>query len=131
MEITKFVKQRNKPLSKLLTLLLWRNYLWLFYHSGDYDVRKHAPKRGRKGYVIPLKFVMNYLGVTHRTAQDYIRTVEALDKLDKLFDVVSQIPYEYARTHGLTMPEEQRKKVWIPVPSSYEEWMKIREEGLI
>lgn len=84
MELSKKVKGRNKTLFNLIWLLWWIKWGCLFRNSGDYDVRKYAPKRGRKGYFIPLKFVMAFLDVSHRTAQDYIRTIDALFKLERL-----------------------------------------------
>ena len=92
--LMRIVEGRNKTLLNLLRLLLWRNYGFLFHNSGDYDIRKYKPKRGQKGDFIPLKFVMAYLGVSHRTAQDYIRTVQALDKLHELFILTLEITNE-------------------------------------
>ena len=79
LKITRIVKQRNKSLENIIWLLYELRY-WRLIRS---EIIAYAPQRGKKTE-IPVEFVMSLLGVSHRTAQDYIRTVVALDKLFNL-----------------------------------------------
>lgn len=89
-ELSKKIRRRNKTLFNLIRLAFWMKWGFLFKHDGDYYLGKYFPKRGRKNPYIPLKFVMTYLGVSHRTAQDYVRAMQALDKLQTL--ILSYVP---------------------------------------
>lgn len=74
-QVTHVVKQRNKSLANLIELMYFLRYAPVLT-----NIKEYVPKRGKKSE-IPLNLVMDELNVSHRTAQDYVRTVLILDKL--------------------------------------------------
>ena len=78
------VAKRNKTLAKLLLLKMASCNL---FSDKEWDWDKFQAERGKKEHMdMPLKAIMDVLGVTHRTAQDYQRTRKALYHIDAWFD---------------------------------------------
>jgi hypothetical protein len=74
-QTTHIVKQRNKSLANLIELMFYLRYAPVLLY-----VHEYIPKRGKKTE-IPLNLVIDVLQVSHRTAQDYVRTILILDEL--------------------------------------------------
>ena len=68
--IIQVVAKRNQSFGKLLFLL---SYLPTF----NYLIQEYEPRRGRKT-VVPIQMVRDILGVSQRTAQDYVKTIRGI-----------------------------------------------------
>ena len=80
LKIGKVLRKRSRTLNRLLILKVTSLNLLDSYPFNPYDFEA---KRGRKSKSFPIKGVMHILEVSHRTAQDYVRILRALDLIDE------------------------------------------------
>ncbi|MCK4953055.1 hypothetical protein KAS14_04660 [Candidatus Bathyarchaeota archaeon] len=76
--LLEIIQKRNKSLA------------WLILVKFGMNIRpyplKYESRRGAKSY-FPIKAVMEILNCTHRTAQDYVRTLKALSLIDNYANI--------------------------------------------
>jgi hypothetical protein len=73
-ETNRILMCRNKTLFNFLRLqLISLNLLFPLQRDLRFNTSDYEARRGRKSKPIPIKEVMQILGVSHRTAQDYLR----------------------------------------------------------
>ena len=71
--LLEIIQKRNKSLA-------WLILVKFGMHIRPYPL-KYESRRGAKSY-FPIKAIMEILNCTHRTAQDYVRTLKALSLID-------------------------------------------------
>jgi len=76
--------RRTRTLDRLLHLKM----LSLNLLAPDYilNPKDFEARRGRRSKPIPIREAMHILGVSHRTAQDYVRVLKALEIIDEWFE---------------------------------------------
>jgi len=73
-ETNEVLRCRNKTLFNFLKLqLMSLNLIYPLRRDLKFNVSEYEAKRGRKSKPIPIREAMQILGVSHRTAQDYLR----------------------------------------------------------
>ena len=82
-KLCRVLKNRSRTLYRLVFLKM----LYLNLNPDEpYNPEEFKPKRGKRSSGVPIREVMTILEVSHRTAQDYARTLKALDLLDEWFE---------------------------------------------
>ena len=82
----------SNEIYRLLEIIQKRNksLAWLILVKFGMHIRpfpfEYESKRGAKSY-FPIKAVMEILNCTHRTAQDYVRTLKALSFIDNYANI--------------------------------------------
>jgi len=84
LKIRKVLSSRSRTLGRLAFLkvvLLGLADPYMIFNPRDFEA-----KRGRKSKPFPIREVMRILEVSHRTAQDYVAILRALNLIDEWFE---------------------------------------------
>jgi hypothetical protein len=85
LKLRKVLAKRNQPLDRLLHLQMASLNLFAPVNvEYRFNPKDFEAKRGRKSKLIPIREVMHILGVSHRTAQDYVRAWMVLKMINDL-----------------------------------------------